>query len=77
MSDPLSNQPFSYQKLSKERIQIYHNGRIAKILSAREGVKFLQKIVQLESHDAQLLMAKITGQFKFGNERQGRNSNKS
>lgn len=39
------------------------------ILKGKESEKFLAKISKADSMEAQLLMAKITGNFKHGNER--------
>ncbi|WP_278913673.1 hypothetical protein [Deinococcus wulumuqiensis] len=38
-------------------------------LTGQEAQKFLARIAGLGDHDAQLLMARLTGNFKRGNER--------
>ena len=64
---------FTYSESKGEKVMILSNGKLAKTLTGKEAVKFLSKIDQLASEEqAQLLMAKITGQFKFGNERLGK-----
>ena len=44
-------------------------GRPATTLAGREAEQFLKRAEGLEDHPAQLLMARVTGNFKRGNER--------
>lgn len=67
MSDTTSNS-FSFSLLKNEAAMIYCNNKLAKTLKGKEAQKFLLKIEDSDSEAAQLLMAKTTGQFKFGNE---------
>ncbi len=39
------------------------------ILKGKESEKFLAKIANADGFEAQLIMAKITGNFKHGNEK--------
>lgn len=52
-------------------VHIYCKGKLAKTLKGKEASKFSNRIDSANARDAQLLMARVTGQFKFGNERQG------
>ena len=45
-----------------------HNKQVM-ILKGKQAQKFLSKIDGLDGKEAQLVMAKITGNFKHGNER--------
>jgi hypothetical protein len=65
----LDAQPFTYQARKDGRVVITWNARPVKTLSGVAAQKFLHKIDSLEGKDAQLLMAKATGNFKRGNER--------
>ena len=67
--DPLAAEPFSYFVTKDNRLHIFCNGKLAKVLKDRAAMKFLDRIEYLETKDQQLAMAKETGQFKFGNER--------
>jgi len=67
--DPLAAEPFSYQLRKDDLVLISHSDRIVKTLRGKQAGKFVSKIVLLDKSAAQLLMAKVTGQFKFGNER--------
>lgn len=74
----LEQEPFSYH-LNKENtvVTIYWNDMQATILRGCSAQKFLTKITHLDRQEAQLLMAKVTGNFKRGNERHdGSKSNK-
>lgn len=64
----LQEEPFSY-KLSKDRkVFIFWHGKQVKILKDKESEKFLAGIENLTAHELQLRMAKVTGNFKRGNE---------
>ena len=69
MNDPLAHQPFSYQCLKNESVQIFHKGKLATTLSASAALKFMARVARLDEAQQQQLMARATGQFKFGNER--------
>jgi phenylalanine-4-hydroxylase len=66
----LEEEIFSYRE-TKDKVFIYWHGRQVTILKGKRARKFLAKIEGLEHQEAQLTMAKITGNFKRGNERQG------
>ncbi|MCK1996629.1 hypothetical protein MPH47_05125 [Psychrobacillus psychrodurans] len=66
----LEENPFSY-KISKDNtVFIEFHGKRVKILKGKEVEKFLKRI-ELAGNDkeVQLILAKITGNFKRGNER--------
>jgi hypothetical protein len=69
MNDPLMHKPFSYQCLKNESVQIFHKGKLATTLSTTAAHKFMARIERLDEAEQQQLMARVTGQFKFGNER--------
>lgn len=70
--DPLAHEPFDYQAFKDGRVQITFEGRPAKTLAGKDAVRFLSRVESMDSRSAQQLMAKMTGQFKFGNERHAR-----
>ncbi|MFD3541221.1 hypothetical protein ACFWUQ_17225 [Streptomyces sp. NPDC058662] len=61
---------FTYQQHTDSSVVITHRGRAATTLRGGRAEKFL---VEVESGDAQLVMARWTGAYKFGNERTARN----
>lgn len=60
---------FSYLSSKDGRILIYWNGRQVMTLKGDKARKLLAQLTDAESDQAQLLLAKVTGNFKRGNER--------
>ena len=52
-----------------KEVVISHHGREAAVLRGDKARKFVQ---EAETRDAQLLMARLTGNYKRGNERTGK-----
>ncbi|MFK0047358.1 hypothetical protein ACIQU4_25230 [Streptomyces sp. NPDC090741] len=61
---------FTYEQRADGSVVITHQGRAASTLRGGRAEKFL---AELESGDAQLVMARWTGAYKFGNERTAKN----
>ena len=68
-SNQLQRNTFSYRTHKNGNVVIYWNELQAAILRGRSAEKFLAKVEYAEEQEAQLLMAKVTGNFKRGNER--------
>ncbi|HHT20088.1 MAG TPA: hypothetical protein GXZ74_01455 [Tissierellia bacterium] len=64
---------FTY-RVSRDRqtIKIYWLGQPVMTLSGHKAADFRSKIARLSDEEVQLLMAKVTGNFKRGNERQAK-----
>ncbi|THV26223.1 hypothetical protein [Glycomyces paridis] len=60
---------FSYKRRSDGTVVIVHRGRAAATLRGGRAAKFLAEI---DGEDDQLVMARWTGSYKFGNERMGK-----
>lgn len=69
----LEEQPFSYQVTKAGKTMIYHETRMVKMLTEKESKKFASKIQGKDEFQIQLILAKLTGNFKRGNERMGKN----
>lgn len=65
----LEEEVFSYRESKDDKVFIFWHGKQVMILKGREGEKFLSKISSADTMEAQLIMAKITGNFKRGNEK--------
>lgn len=66
----LEENPFSYQISKDNTVFIEFHGKCVKILKGKEAEKFLKRIEVAENgKEEQLILAKITGNFKRGNER--------
>ncbi|MBS4201357.1 hypothetical protein KHA93_17115 [Bacillus sp. FJAT-49732] len=65
----LDEAPFSYQVTKNNTVLIKYNGNQVKVLKGNHAEKILEKINIAEDEKAvQLILAKITGNFKRGNE---------
>jgi hypothetical protein len=60
---------FYYQKGKDDKVFIYWYNKQVMILRNKMALKFIKQIEGLDDRDKQLVMAKITGNFKRGNER--------
>jgi len=60
---------FSYRVSKDGKVFIYWHGKQITILKNPAAQRFIGKITDLDGQQAQLAMAKATGNFKRGNER--------
>jgi len=67
--DRLKEKPFSYKITKANKTFIYFENKRIKILSEKETEKFILKIKGKDDFQIQMVLAKITGNFKHGNER--------
>jgi hypothetical protein len=65
----LDNTIFTYQTIKDDKVFIYWRTKRVTILKGKEAQRFIDKITGLGDQEIQLVMAKITGNFKHGNER--------
>ena len=65
------NQPggFTYKVNKDNTVIVTHRGKNAAALRKQDAVDFLDEIVGLRDEDAQQVMARLTGNYKRGNER--------
>ncbi len=69
-SDPLAAEPFSFQATKSGLVRIAFKGQVVTTLASRKAVRFLQQVEGASARDCQLAMARATGHFKHGNERE-------
>lgn len=62
-------QPFSWKILKNGKALVYWNGKVIKTLKERDCNKLKGWVIKGNEYDVQLFLAKITGNFKHGNER--------
>ncbi|MFS1513092.1 hypothetical protein VQL36_11735 [Chengkuizengella sp. SCS-71B] len=67
--DRLKENPFSYKITKANKTMIYWDNRMIKTLSEKESKKFLSNIEGKDDYAIQLILAKLTGNFKRGNEK--------
>jgi len=65
----LDEETFSYQVIKENRVFIFWKGKQVKVLKGKSAQLMLDKIAGLDAKGEQLLLAKLTGNFRRGNER--------
>jgi len=65
----LDDEIFSYQVNNENKVFIFWKGKQVKVLKGKEAQLLLDKITGLDHIGVQLALAKLTGNFKRGNER--------
>jgi len=61
---------FTYRIRKSGEVEIFHRGRLASTLRGTDAEDFKQEARDESSADAQQLMARVTGNYKHGNERE-------
>lgn len=67
--EPTGDLGFTYRVGKDGVVLISRNGRQITILRNKAAEKFVAQIASLDLHGEQQLMARVTGNFKHGNER--------
>lgn len=67
IDDPLVDHPFSYHETKDDRVRLSHHGRLVSTLRGDVAERFMDG---LDEAGRQQRMGRVTGQFRFGNERQ-------
>ena len=65
----LDEDVFTYRITKDKKVFISYEGQQVTILSGKQADGFIAKIQHAQVKDAQLIMAKATGNFKRGNEK--------
>ncbi len=61
---------FSYRSHKDGTVRVAYRGKVVTTLAGKDAVRFLARVDGAGAEQAQLAMAKATGNFKRGNERQ-------
>lgn len=67
--DILDEEPFDYKELKDNKVQIYWNNKPVMLVKGSAAQKLLMKLEKVSGKEIQLTLAKITGNFKRGNEK--------
>jgi hypothetical protein len=62
-------EPFSYKLLKDKKAQISYKGKVVSVIVGKDYNKLLRVIALDNRYELQLFLAKVTGQFKHGNEK--------
>lgn len=60
---------FTYKVSKDKKVFIFWYGKQVMILKGKDSDKFLARIADADLRESQLIMAKVTGNFKRGNEK--------
>jgi hypothetical protein len=60
---------FTYRIRKNGEVEIFHRGRLASTLRGNDAEDFKQEAGEEGTVEAQQLMARVTGNYKHGNER--------
>ncbi len=72
LDDLKKEKPFSYHTTKSGQVRLSYRGKIVASLCGADAVKFIAKVECDSNSQAQRVMAKATGNFKRGNEKQSR-----
>jgi hypothetical protein len=61
---------FTWRRRKSGEVQVLHHGTLAATLRGTAADEFLAEVADGDDADAQQLMARVTGNYKHGNERQ-------
>jgi hypothetical protein len=64
----LAEEPFAFQTTKDGKVFIRWQGKLVTTLQGKAAEKFLKSLADADITQAQLLMARVTGHFKHGNE---------
>ncbi|QQR97244.1 MAG: hypothetical protein IPK18_10220 [Sphingobacteriales bacterium] len=62
-------QPFKYKLLKDNKARVFFENKIIKIVHGNDYLKLIAKINDNDNYELQLFLAKITKNFKRGNEK--------
>ena len=60
---------FSYRTRKSGEVEVLHHGKLASTLRGPDAQDFLNEVDAGDAADGQQLMARLTGNYKHGNER--------
>ncbi len=70
----LDEEVFTYDVTKAGLLLIYWHNKHVTTVSGGKAQKILAQLEDADDKEAQLIMARVTGNFKRGNEREGKNS---
>jgi hypothetical protein len=60
---------FTYRERKDGTVEVHHHGKLASALRGHDALDFLSEVQVCGPAEAQRLMARVTGNYKRGNER--------
>lgn len=73
MDEPVeSGEPFSFRTSRAGEVTVFWSGRPVTTLRGKAAARFLERVAGRDPAGVQLELARVTGNFKRGNERESR-----
>jgi hypothetical protein len=69
MDQPDGPAGFAFRRMKNGDVQVTHQGRLASTLRGRDAIDFLSEMDGADEDAQQHAMARLTGNYKRGNER--------
>jgi len=63
--------PFSYKITKDNKVLISREQKLIKVIKGRPAIEFISDSKRMDESAIQMSLAKLTGNYKRGNERQG------
>jgi hypothetical protein len=63
--------PFQFLETKDDKVFITWDGKTVAVLRGKDAARFLERARAASAQEQQQLMARVTGNFKRGNERRG------
>lgn len=77
IDDLIEDEAFSYKIRKDNKLFIYYYGKQVMVLTGTRAVKLIEELEFADEEEEQYLLARITGNFKRGNERESKLNNKN
>ena len=71
MSAGLDDRPFSYRVTKDRRVLVSYRARHVTVVAGKAAERLIGTLESADAETTQLLLARVTGNFKRGNERTG------
>jgi len=65
----LEDNPFDYQITKDGKVMISYQGKQVKVMKGKPAEKLIARLKDSDEYNTQLELARVTGNFKRGNER--------
>ena len=77
IDDLIEDEAFSYKIRKDNKLFIYYYGKQVMVLTGNRAAKLIEELEFADEEEEQHLLARITGNFKRGNERESKLKNKN
>ncbi len=69
LTNKLIEDPFTFRNVNDEKVLIYRGGSLIMTLTKKKAIQLINKLDNKSEFEQQLILAKVTGHYKHGNEK--------